>query len=84
MTADEGTVTVFGADPDRDGEFVAAAPVGWSRQARALRPTLGYDNLVYPPSSTASAASATPAREAAAAFGIDPHSTSRSSATRPA
>ena len=47
MTADEGTVTVFGTDPDRDGEsvrrrcgVVAAKPALYDRLS-------GYDNLAY-------------------------------------
>jgi len=47
MTADEGTVVVFGQDPDRDGEsvrrrcgVVAAKPALYDRLS-------GYDNLVY-------------------------------------
>jgi ABC-2 type transport system ATP-binding protein len=47
MTADEGTVVVFGADPERDGEsvrrrcgVVAAKPALYDRLS-------GYDNLVY-------------------------------------
>ena len=47
MTADEGSVIVFGADPDRDGEsvrrrcgVVSAKPALYDRLS-------GYDNLVY-------------------------------------
>jgi len=47
MTADEGTVVVFGQDPERDGEsvrrrcgVVAAKPALYDRLS-------GYDNLVY-------------------------------------
>jgi ABC-2 type transport system ATP-binding protein len=72
MTADEGTVVVFGQDPDRDGEsvrrrcgVVAAKPALYDRLS-------GYDNLVYSAELYGLGRKCdTRIREAAARFGIE-------------
>jgi ABC-2 type transport system ATP-binding protein len=72
MTADEGTITVFGTDPDRDGEsvrrrcgVVAAKPALYDRLS-------GYDNLAYSAELYGLGRRCHERiREAAARFGID-------------